>query len=830
MHYLGEHSFWSLLGRLFVALSFAGALVAAFFYGIQAFRTPEEREERPALGVRGAARWAYGLHSIGVLGTIAVLFIALFNHWFEFDYVWRHSSLDMPMQYIASCFWEGQEGSFLLWLTWHMILGWVLIRTAKTWEYGTLFALSLVQLFLASMLLGIYLGDLKLGSSPFILIRELPDNIGLPWTQMSDYLMRIPAFRDGQGLNPLLQNYWMVIHPPTLFLGFAAVTIPFLFAMTGLWEKRYTEWVQPALPWTFFGISILGTGILMGGAWAYEALSFGGFWAWDPVENSSLVPWLTLVAAGHLMMVVKHKKTAPATAIFLALLSFLLVLYSTFLTRSGILGDTSVHAFVDLGLNGQLLALLGFFTLGSLGIFFWHQRKMPKSPSEDAFSSREFWMFIGSLTLLLSAAQITFSTSIPVFNKLIGPEGLIPLLATQLAPPADAAQHYNSLQIPFALIISVLMGIAPFLRWKETPKELARRAVLSALLTVVLTALVAWGLELTAILYVALLATAIFAFLANADYWLRFLRGKWTAGGMALAHLGFALVLIGALISNAKKEAISTNITFIHKDFPSNENILLPLGDTVSMFPYYVSWRGERMEGHNRLFDVDFYEVDKPLASWADGERKHLKPSFQLQPFIQMNARMGNVREPSTQHFWNRDIYTYVSYADLRSESEKSGDWKEPMEASLKTGDEVFLFNTYLLHGDTLVVQDAAFDPATGELTHLDLALSLTLKGMDGTRYPIVLPYHLDGNNVEKVEVELADLGIKIRFDGVKDEAGTYGITAWEKKSNDPPFILMQAFIFPYINLLWLGSILMGVGSLLAVWKRIYRSLNEGKK
>jgi len=830
MHYLGEHSFWSLLGRLFVALSFAGALVAAFFYGIQAFRTPEEREERPALGVRGAARWAYGLHSIGVLGTIAVLFIALFNHWFEFDYVWRHSSLDMPMQYIASCFWEGQEGSFLLWLTWHMILGWVLIRTAKTWEYGTLFALSLVQLFLASMLLGIYLGDLKLGSSPFILIRELPDNIGLPWTQMSDYLMRIPAFRDGQGLNPLLQNYWMVIHPPTLFLGFAAVTIPFLFAMTGLWEKRYTEWIQPALPWTFFGISILGTGILMGGAWAYEALSFGGFWAWDPVENSSLVPWLTLVAAGHLMMVVKHKKTAPATAIFLALLSFLLVLYSTFLTRSGILGDTSVHAFVDLGLNGQLLALLGFFTLGSLGIFFWHQRKMPKSPSEDAFSSREFWMFIGSLTLLLSAAQITFSTSIPVFNKLIGPEGLIPLLATKLAPPADAAQHYNSLQIPFALIISVLMGIAPFLRWKETPKELARRAVLSALLTVVLTTLVAWGLELTAILNVALLATAIFAFLANADYWLRFLRGKWTAGGMALAHLGFALVLIGALISNAKKEAISTNITFIHKDFPSNENILLPLGDTVSMFPYYVSWRGERMEGHNRLFDVDFYEVDKHLASWADVERKHLKPSFRLQPFIQMNARMGNVREPSTQHFWNRDIYTYVSYADLRSESEKSGDWKEPMEASLKTGDEVFLFNTYLLHGDTLVVQDAAFDPATGELTHLDLALSLTLKGMDGTRYPIVLPYHLDGNNVENVEVELADLGIKIRFDGVKDEAGTYGITAWEKKSNDPPFILMQAFIFPYINLLWLGSILMGVGSLLAVWKRIYRSLNEGKK
>jgi cytochrome c-type biogenesis protein CcmF len=830
MHYLGEHSFWSTLGRLFVALSFAGALIAAFFYGIQAFRTPAVREERPVLTLRRAARWAFGLHSIGVLGTIAILFTALFNHWFEFDYVWRHSSLDMPMQYIASCFWEGQEGSFLLWLTWHMILGWVLIRTAKTWEYGTLFALSLVQLFLASMLLGIYLGDIKLGSSPFILIRELPENLGLPWTEMSDYLMRIPAFRDGQGLNPLLQNYWMVIHPPTLFLGFAAVTIPFLFAMTGLFERRYTEWVLPALPWTFFGIAILGTGVLMGGAWAYEALSFGGFWAWDPVENSSLVPWLTLVAAGHLMMVVKHKKTAPATTIFLAILSFLLVLYSTFLTRSGILGDTSVHAFVDLGLNGQLLALLGFFTLGSLGVFFWHQRHMPKSASEDTFSSREFWMFIGALTLLLSAAQITFSTSIPVLNKLIGPDGLVPILQTQMAPPADAAKHYNSLQIPFALIISVLMGIAPFLRWKETPKELSRRVLWSAGLTLILTALVAWGLQLTEVLYIGLLGTALFAFLANADYWLRFLRGKWTAGGMALAHLGFALVLIGALISNAKKEAISTNATFIHQDFPANENILLPQSDTVSMYPYYVSWKAERTEGHNRVFDVEFYEVDMPLASWADGERNHLKTAFTLHPFIQMNARMGNVREPSTQHFWNKDIYTYVSYADLRSEAEKSGDWKEPMEASLKTGDEVFLFNTYLLHGDTLVVEDAAFDPTTGELTHLDLALSLTLKGMDGSQYPLVLPYHLDGNNVENAEVEWADLGIKIRFDGVKDEDGTYGITAWEKKSNDPPFILMQAFIFPYINLLWLGSILMGVGSLLAVWKRIYRSLNEGKK
>ena len=195
-----------------------------------------------------------------------------------------------------------------------------------------------------------------------------------------------------------------------------------------------------------------------------------------------------------------------------------------------------------------------------------------------------------------------------------------------------------------------------------------------------------------------------------------------------------------------------------------------------------------------------------------------------------MNARMGNVREPSTQHFWNKDVYTYVSYADLRSIEEQAGDWKDPQEATLQTGDDIFLFNDYLLHGDTLVVVDAVFDPASGELAHLELVLNMTLKAMDGTTYPIQLPYQLDNNEVSNAEVELDGLPIKLRFDGVQDEQGTYKITAWKKKTEEPPFILMQAFIFPYINLLWLGSILMGVGSLLAVWKRLYRSLTGQSK
>ena len=152
------------------------------------------------------------------------------------------------------------------------------------------------------MIIGIYIADIKIGTSPFVLVRNLDENIGLPWTQMENYLQIVPQFMDGRGLNPLLQNYWMVIHPPVLFLGFALTMIPFCYAISALWKKEYSKWVNQALPWTYAGIMVLGTGILMGGAWAYEALSFGGFWAWDPVENASILPWILLVAGMHTLL------------------------------------------------------------------------------------------------------------------------------------------------------------------------------------------------------------------------------------------------------------------------------------------------------------------------------------------------------------------------------------------------------------------------------------------------------------------------------------------------------------------------------------------------
>ena len=198
---------------------------------------------------------------------------------------------------------------------------------------------------------------------------------------------------------------------------------------------------------------VLGVGILMGGAWAYEALSFGGFWAWDPVENASLVPWLTLVGGAHLMMIQRNKGTALVGVYVLIFLTFILILYSTFLTRSGILGNASVHAFTDLGMSGQLLVYLLAYVVMAFALLAYHYKHIPKAAKEEETWSREFWMFIGALVLLISAFQISFTTSIPVINKVFG---------TNMAPPIDPIEHYNSWQIPFAILTLFFMGFTQF--------------------------------------------------------------------------------------------------------------------------------------------------------------------------------------------------------------------------------------------------------------------------------------------------------------------------------------------------------------------------------
>ncbi len=193
------------------------------------------------------ARAAFFVHAAAIVAIIVSLYIIIHSHWFEYYYAWEHSSYALPMKYLLACFWEGQEGSFLLWMFWNSMLGTAMILILKESQSRVMSVFSVVQVFLASMLLGTYLFGYKIGSTPFALLRDEMQNA--PIFQRADYLSFIKRWN---GLNPLLQNYWMVIHPPVLFLGFASTLVPFSFAMSGLMRRDFAGWTKAVLPWSLF--------------------------------------------------------------------------------------------------------------------------------------------------------------------------------------------------------------------------------------------------------------------------------------------------------------------------------------------------------------------------------------------------------------------------------------------------------------------------------------------------------------------------------------------------------------------------------------------------
>jgi len=808
---------------------------------------------------------------------------------------------------------------------------------------------ALVQVFLAFMLLGIYFGDVRLGSSPFLLIRELPENIGLPWTGMATYLSAIPQFADGRGLNPLLQNYWMVIHPPTLFLGFASTLVPFAYAIAGLWRRDKQGWITPALPWTYFGIMILGTGILMGGAWAYEALSFGGFWAWDPVENASLVPWITLVGAGHLMLVNKRKPTALFSVFLMTLITFILILYSTFLTRSGVLGDTSVHSFTGDGMLPALVRFLLVFiaisaamlhpqrsqrwfyvgiSLALLIIGIALEKEVPaillfgavtvvhmvqayridftsKEPEESLWS-REFWLFIASLVLLLSAAQITFSTSVPVFNILLEPFGsafawlgektgsafIAGLADAKLAPPGKAIEHYNKWQVPFAFIITMLVAFTQYLRWKDSDrKKFLRQIGLSFVLAIGVTVVAVLVLDYTLaeLTLVALLFSASFALVANLLYIPSVLKGNLKNAGASVAHVGFALVMLGALISNSRQKEVSRNtgdmdLRFLNEGFDNNEDLLLYRGDTVRMGEHFIHYKEKTQDGVDMHYAMDYFAVgprtyktgdtarvgdmlfrakdahtagkffleDQPAhwepleeftrrALWHATEWSSATPGervFGLSPFVQINPRFGNVAEPSTKHWLQRDLYTHVRYADMALASDTADDlWMPDRLYDKVVGDTIITPTAMAIVDSVTMVADSVVKQRLGDRFVVYTAHIRVRDLYQRDRWflaePIVI--YADGQPVAGKAAELDALRIKYGLATIErtttpsmGHSGPIpggGKEAWKIGLNvaESEFLVLQAIVFPGINILWIGCVLLFLGTLMAVWQRVKR-------
>lgn len=921
MEYVGEHWWIGRIGHFLVILSFVSALLAAVSYWWDVRKSKS--------GWATVGRWSFRIHSLSVLGIIASLFVMLIGQYFEYDYVWKHSNTAMPMEYIFSCFWEGQEGSFLLWLFWHAVLGNILIFTARIWESPVMAIFSIVQVFLSSMLLGIYILDYKMGSSPFVLIRELPENIGLPWTQMSNYLS-FPQFQDGRGLNPLLQNYWMTIHPPTLFLGFSATLVPFAYAIAGIWTRQYREWIKPGLPWAYFAVGIFGLGILMGGAWAYEALSFGGFWAWDPVENASLVPWILLVGGAHLMLINRNKSRSIFSTYLLITLAFIFVLYSTFLTRSGVLGDTSVHSFTSDGMLGQLLAYMLFFVMMTVGVALkreakWYgiislllfvvvlinvdlaipviliflllslvmilrayRRYFPRLNQEEELWSREFWVFIGSLVLLLSAAQITFETSKPVYNLIAAPfagflnqlylwtdiEVFSILADGRMAPKSDVIAHYNKWQLPFAFMVTTLIAIGQYFSYKKTDmKKWLRNIALSFAVSVVLTVIFALALNFRSneFTLIALMFSSIFAVAANADYMWRIARGKMKITGSSIAHIGFGLLMLGALISTGKSVKISENtsgvdISKLNEQFSNQNDILLFRGDTLSMNEYFILYTSKEREGHKQFYNIEYFEklprkYEKGEVVYSSGfffrakedhqagesfmkdqqqywemlnvaEEQETPPItmwnaykpgemlFVLRPHLQINEKFGNVPEPDTKHYFNKDVYTHIRWAELEERELDSEGYFEPKEHVVQLKDTIFTtVNMVMLDSVQTVHNRDKYNLKEGDIAAR--AVLRVVNQRNQVTYAEPLFILRDSSVVIAEPFLLEEHGLKFAFARIHPQTSEFTMVIAEHESNRREFIVMQAILFPMINILWIGCILMVVGTIVAVFQRV---------
>ena len=491
-------------------------------------------------------------------------------------------------------------------------------------------------------------------------------------------------------------------------------------------------------------------------------------------------------------------------------LSFLLVVYSTFLTRSGILGDTSVHAFTDLGMNAQLLGFLAILVVPYFVLFFARYKTMNEVQKDDEVDSREFWMLVGALVLLLSAIVITSITSIPVFNKIFG---------TKIAPPEDPAFAHNQVQVFVAIIIGVLTAIGQFLKFKSTPKaqfykQIKWPAIIAAVLSTVCFVFIGIvynekGIGYLAALYVATVA-AIFSIVANSYYLFVVIKGKMKSAGASIAHIGFGMLLLGILISSSNKTVLSWNTTGFsplrvekgNKTPIGNplENVTLIEGINTDMGKYTVTYVRDTFDNlEKRFFELKFVE-------------KKTKAEFYLYPDVNKNNKMeGFSANPAAKHYWNKDIFTYVTSFQDHDEKDTTSFKKH----EIAIGDSIFYSNGYIKL-DKVVVNP---NPNRAEGTN-ELVLQLAITSKEGLRYQAKPGIVLKALTMEAVLDTVKAQNLILSFNKVIDQKkGVLEIGVKESPTLSN-LITLKVYEFPFINLLWLGVIIMTAGFGITTWAR----------
>lgn len=838
------------VGSWLLSLAFISSFIALITYAISSVRENQQIET--------LSNVLWGLKGLFVLGSSIALIYLIMTHQFQYFYVWNYTSLDLEAKYLFSAFYGGQEGSFMLWIFFAFIVGLGLIRwTRPPYKAPVMFVMALTQFFLLSMIAGWELGFAKIGASPFRTIaQEMPN---------APFIQANPNFvpQDGTGLNDLLKSPWMMIHPPIIFVGFAMMTVPFAFAIASLWTKTYHEWIRPALPWTLAANLSLLTAIFLGGYWAYETLSFGGYWAWDPVENASLVPWLIGTAGIHAMIIQRKSKRAHKASLFFAILAYVGIIYQTFLTRSGVLADQSVHSFVDLGLYGQLLAFILVVTIMGIGFYLYRYKDIPSPKEESKVLSREFMTFTGAILLFILGVVIILGTSSPIIGR---------FFVENPTPPE--IQFYNDWSMPIAILMALATVIGQHLFWRRhTWESLAGKLITPLLFTSTATVLsIVFG-GVRSIPYMIYVFSGWFALFGNGAVLIELLRKNPKLVGGTITHMGFGLLLLGVIASSVYTSPMLDQRTSEYNQRVLNGDVIdeegFPVTQTVDMVElklnqpkllhdkYMVTYEGYELTDTPRPGQQDYILRFEPIDG---GEPFVLRPH--IYPMLTTSGP-ENIEwsvEPHVRTGWFKDIYLYAAgsrYVERRNEmleenrnAEESvipvRDEEQLPEDQQEEEGEVDTETTTieLARGQSTEVGPFRFtfmnfvpasEEALPENTQIGVRSLVRIEHMPSREAyeaePLFAVYTEEERSYKySPPIDISDWDMTVHFTSVFPESDSIELTLYGLDENfEEDWILIVAEEKPFTSVVWLGTFMLMAGFSVSIFRHWGRERNMKK-
>jgi cytochrome c-type biogenesis protein CcmF len=690
-----------------------------------------------------------------VLIASAILTALILSHDFSNGYVFGYSDRSLPLHFLLSTFYAGQEGSFLFWALCSSLIAVVLSGYARKRD-------SEAEVMTVFLIVQTVLLALTVAKSPFRAVWDMYPEIAQG---------QVPP--DGHGLNPLLQNFWMVIHPPVLFIGFALMAVPFSQAVGGLWKMKFSLLPTQGLTWILMAVSTLGLGIMLGAYWAYGVLGWGGYWGWDPVENSSLIPWLTGIALVHTLLAQRRTGRYVRTNFVLAIVSFFLVIYSTFLTRSGILGDASVHAFADGGAEVYwilLASLVAILLTGGVLLVLRRTALRPEAATTQ-WLTRETMLAAGAIALLLSAAVILFGTSLPIFSL------------TRVEP-----SFYDSTNLPLAVLMAFLIGLSLNTQWEEHDPRFTMQRAWKPLLAAFLVTAVFFVAGMNDTSTVALVFASFFALFVSVEVGIKTAKGDpWFLGGK-IAHVGLAVFFLGVVAVGK---------------YSSTEHVSLPRGVPVPAVGHTLTYEGFNVTPEGKYVFTVRAQQD---AS-----------SFVLEPVMFDAGQQGIMRNPDIASSCMRDFY--LSPVSLEPPQEGA-----PVEQySVRKGDAVDIDGAKLTfegfakgeHGDAGMMGGGSVSMTTilqvtkgTERETLQPALSFS---PEGPVHPAV-PSRLLGGMLQLLTMHVGM--------GTEPSVIEIGVQRASAVTSRPDVLIAEASTKPFVNLLWGGTVLMMIGFGLAIVKR----------